>query len=172
MLTLEGLWPLQWSEFYTPKPSQHITKYNSNSNKRRPSHMHQSAFFFQFSDVEFLAIITNKIVCQLTKEFIENCKNCRNLVKNCPTHKKCVQMWQKFPQKFVSFKKNSSLLKQEICYSWSLFRLLRSQFENFCLIKTLVLTPKTPHIQPIRVIPQRPTQFFSNEVESSLWQFG
>lgn len=109
MLALEGLWPLQWSEFYIPKPSQHITKYNANSNKRRPSHMHQPVFSFQFSDVEFLALITNMIVCQLTKEFIGNCKNCSNLVKNCPIPKTCVEMWQKIPQKFVSLKKNSSI---------------------------------------------------------------
>jgi hypothetical protein len=71
--------------------------------------MHQPVFSFQFSDVEFLALITNMIVCQLTKEFIGNCKNCSNLVKNCPIPKTCVEMWQKIPQKFVSLKKNSSI---------------------------------------------------------------
>jgi hypothetical protein len=71
--------------------------------------MHQPVFFFQFSDVEFLAITTNKIVCQLTKEFIENCKNYRNLVKNCPTPKKCVKMWQMSQKKFKSFKTGNLL---------------------------------------------------------------
>jgi len=60
--------------------------------------MQQPAFFFQFSDVEFLAIITNKIVCQLTKEFIENCKSCRNLVKNCPIAKSVSKCGKNFPQ--------------------------------------------------------------------------
>ncbi len=78
--------------------------------KEDPSHMHQPVFFFQISDVEFLAITTNKIVCQLTKEVIENCKNYRNLVKNCPTPKSVSKCGK-------CLKKNSSLLKQEICYS-------------------------------------------------------
>jgi hypothetical protein len=73
--------------------------------------MHQPVFLFQFSDVEFLGLITNTIVCQLTKELIGNCKDCRNLVKNCPIPKKCVKMWQNFLQKFVSLKNKFKYFK-------------------------------------------------------------